>query len=548
MSSYDDRTLGDQSRRDSAERQRSRLRALPRLEALETRCLMSGWHPRVEHDAVMPLAVRDRVVATEFRALPALDGPGVRQPVAQQAQNAFRVSSGGDSGPGYGSGSPASDATSLPNIPGLPIGRYVVVRDSSTPHQTFATAQPLPDIPFFGVVGTTASGEPIDLYRLTLTAGAASLDFGLVSNPSAATAPVQLQLFDGSGQVLGEWSVGGQGAASLHAGLGSLPAGATVYFGVTGGNSSGPAGSSPAINYQLWVSLQSPTDRAAAAPGPGPNLSSAAILPLSGSAILPQGGSPPLASASPGGGPSGGDSQAAATAPPNQGSSLRVAVGSPAMRSARPSEGLLADGDPAPAVASDFNAVVNKEWDERSLTGPTSRPADDPDPGPAPRSQRDQEPDALVVIQGPGGFPLLGAVAIGHHRWRSPAGAGDAGDFAIPAGTGGEDRPDAVGLAAQGLLARADNPVAEGDPTAQSPIPGVRPSDGAPTVRKGSWRGFPLSVFSALGVATVFTLNAVLSQPIAGFDYLTARLDAGGGTPSGRRVLRFRRRTAVART
>jgi hypothetical protein len=546
MSSYDDRTLGDQSRREPAERRRPRLRALPRLEALETRCLMSGMHPRAEHDAVMPLPARgDPAVAAPFRALPALDGHGVRQPVAQQAGNAARVSSGSDSGPGYGSRGSEIGAATSPNVPGLPIARYVLVPDSNAPHQTFATAQPLPDVPFFGVVGTTASGEPIDLYSLTLTAGAASLDFGLVSNPSAATVPVQLQVFDASGQVLGEFSVGGQGAASLHAGLGSLPTGATVYLGITAGNSSGPAGSSPAINFQLWVSLQSTTDRAAAAPGPGPNLPATAIQPLSGSATLSQGGSPP-ASASPGVVASGGDSQAAATAAPNQGSSLSVAVGSPAMRSARPSEGLLADGDPAPAVASDFNAVVNKEWDERSLTGPASRPADDP--GPAQRSRREQEPDALVVIQGPGGFPLLGAVAVGHHRWRNPAGAGDAGDFATPAGTGDEDRPDAVGLAAQGLLASLDHSVAEGDLAAQSPTPCVRPSDGAPTVREGSWRGFPLSVFSALGVATVFTLNAVLSQPIAGFDYLTARLDAGGGTRSGRRVMRFRRRTAVARS
>ena len=38
--------------------------------------------------------------------------------------------------------------------------------------------------------------------------------------------------------------------------------------------------------------------------------------------------------------------------------------------------------------------------------------------------------------------------------------------------------------------------------------------------------GFQVSVFSGLGLATVFTLNAVLSQPIGGFDYLTSHLDA----------------------
>jgi hypothetical protein len=46
------------------------------------------------------------------------------------------------------------------------------------------------------------------------------------------------------------------------------------------------------------------------------------------------------------------------------------------------------------------------------------------------------------------------------------------------------------------------------------------------TVRVRDWEEFPIPVFSSLGLATVFTLNAVLSQPIAGFDYLTSRLDA----------------------
>ncbi|MGZ3302001.1 MAG: hypothetical protein ACXWO3_14220, partial [Isosphaeraceae bacterium] len=43
-------------------------------------------------------------------------------------------------------------------------------------------------------------------------------------------------------------------------------------------------------------------------------------------------------------------------------------------------------------------------------------------------------------------------------------------------------------------------------------------------VRLRAWGGFPMSVFSDLGAATVWTLNAVLSQPIAGYDYLTSRL------------------------
>jgi hypothetical protein len=203
------------------------------------------------------------------------------------------------------------------------------------------------------------------------------------------------------------------------------------------------------------------------------------------------------------------------------------------MRSARPSEGLLSDGDPAPAVASDFNAVVNKEWDERSLDGPTSRPADRA--GSVQRAGREKEPDALVVIHGPGGFPLRGAVAIGHQR-RNPAGSMGQGELATPADRGDGDRQDGVGLADLALLASLENPIAEGDLTAEPRTLHARPDCG--------FRG---SVVSTLGLATVLTVNAVLSQPLAGFDYLTARLDAGGGPPSKRRE-RLRRITAAPQT
>jgi hypothetical protein len=203
------------------------------------------------------------------------------------------------------------------------------------------------------------------------------------------------------------------------------------------------------------------------------------------------------------------------------------------MRSARPSEGLFSDGDPAPAVASDFNAVVNKEWDERSLDGPTPRAADGA--GSVQPAGREKEPDALVVIHGPGGFPLRGAVAIGHQR-KNPAGSRGLGELATPAEMGDGDHQDAVGLADLALLASLESPIAEGDLTAEPRTLPVRP--------QGGFRG---SIVSAMGLATVLTVNAVLSQPLAGFDYLTARLDAGGGPPSKRRE-RLRRLTDAPQT
>jgi hypothetical protein len=502
MPSFDDRILARQSGRDPA--QRPRLRALFDLEVLETRCLMSGWHPGAEHVAVLSGAVRGADVAR---------GSGLGW-------------SAEDSDSGYERRGSWTGATITPNLPGLPRAAYVIVPELKRPHQTLATAQPLPEVPYFGVVGTTASGQPIDLYRLTLTAGAAGLDFGLIADQSAPMVPLQIQLFDGSGQVLGAWTVGGQGPPSLHAGLGGLPAGSTVYFGINAGNSSGPAGSSAAVDYQLWVSLQTTTARAASAPGPVATPSASGIVPPSAVAPLPVATSPGVV-------PSRGDSQAAPAAPPNQGGNLRVTVGAPGLRSAKPSEGLSAVDHPTPAIASDFHAVVNKEWDERSLTDSTLRPADGAEP--APRVGREPQGDALVVIPGPGGFPLLGAVALGHRR-RDPASTLELGDFPTPVAIGDGDRPDAVELAAQGLLAPGEDPAAEGDLTARAGDVHLRPG-----------RGFPFSVFSALGLATVFTLNAVLSQPIAGFDYLTRRLDTGGGTPPNRRE-RLRRPSAAPRS
>jgi hypothetical protein len=173
----------------------------------------------------------------------------------------------------------------------------------------------------------------------------------------------------------------------------------------------------------------------------------------------------------------------------------------------------LSDGDPAPPAARDFSAAVNKEWDERSVTAPSPREGNENQA--TSLSAREKEPDALVVMPGPGGFPLLGAVAIGH-RGRNPA--TDLGDYSKPRVVRELDRELADRALAEEFLASSDVAVAEGRDEAQS---------GGLTAR--GWGGFRVSVFSGLGVATVFTLNAVLSQPIAGFDYLTRRMDAGGG-------------------
>ena len=180
--------------------------------------------------------------------------------------------------------------------------------------------------------------------------------------------------------------------------------------------------------------------------------------------------------------------------------------GSPEVRSAKPSAGLLSDGDPTPAAARNFNSVVNNEWDAPSSSRPSHRGGIDAEStmlvgqGERPARARRHE-------QGPAVFLWSGAVAVGHRR-RQSAGT-NVGDFSAPRPVGTATLEIAAGIVGDGLLAFFAPSVRESGVTEY-----VQPA-GIHDVTE-----FPASVFSGLGLATVFTLNAVLSQPIAGFDYL----------------------------
>jgi hypothetical protein len=499
MPSIESLARAGKSGRDSTERLRLSPRLSPCLERLEVRCLLSGTSSGSEFDDGRPSPVRGQSVAESPVNSYGLDRRGVRLHATPGGIRAGSATGLDHASPSSGVGVSWGDGTTLPGLPGLPRAHYVIVPEIQAPHHTFATAQELPNLPYFGVVGTIGAGDPIDLYRLTLNSGAENLNFGLMSNQSM---PMQLQVFDGSGALLGEWSSSGQGTTSLDAALGALPAGSTIYFGITAGSPGGWGTPSTSIGYQLWVGVQSATAGSTIAPGSGTTGSSPANLP----AIA----SPLPASTGLGALPSSGNSPTTPTSPPNAAGGMRVAVGSPATRSAAPSGGLLSEGDPAPPVASNFNAVVNKNWDHSSLTGPTARPADKVEP--ADSSGREREPDALVVIHGPGGFPLLGAVALGHRRGNSTAGMGD---FAAPAALSYEDFQ---------ARARALPAVSE-DPSTDAIV-----SIPSRAFHERRWGRISVPVFSGLGLATVFTLNAVLSPPMAGFDYLTSLLEAAPRT------------------
>jgi len=477
---------------------------------------MAGWSDAIAVSAYAPSltrgpAVESRQVGPQSNvSTPDTEDDNYRDP---QSDARSYSPSGGDPGP--------SNLMMLPQSVMAPSpAPYVVVPETQNQHDTLATAQRVPDLSYFGVVGTIGRGDSIDLYRLTLNSAAGHLDFSLDLIQASTPTSMQFEIFDGSGRALGVWSNGSQDNASLHAELSNLPAGTTLYLGVSAAGTSGSLAAAEPLDYQLWVEHQPAIDRATVETSSDNAVVSTAMMPMSNPAVASSTG--PLAVAP------GGDPQAAESASVSQGQGPLVGVGSAEVRSARPSGGLLSDGEPTPPAAREFSAAVNKEWDERSSNGPTPRDGNDVEL--TALSGRENDPEALVVIHGPGGFPLLGAVAIGHRR-RAPA--VEVGDFATPRTIDAADGLLAAQSGTNQFLAHLEVPVSETGEIA--PILALNIRDTAE---------FRISVYSGLGLATVFTLNAVFSQPIAGFDYLPAHLDTDGRSRPDEKVGRRKQGTA----
>jgi hypothetical protein len=461
-----------------------------RLEILETRCLMSGWDASVNDPAHSHQLSDETTRQSEYQPV-----VGAQANVGSSLATGDQRSDEGTTG-STGSTTTASTGQSPAQAP------YVVVAETTSPHHTLQTAQNLPDLSYFGVVGTIGSRDRADLYRLNLATGAARLDFSLASSELGQAVPLQFELFDGSGRALGAWTSTGQ-ANDLHVELSNLPGGTTIYLGVTAGSASGGGASGQAIDYQLWVDHEAGPGAASATATALTAETATGIMPVTGSAMgsaTGQGSAPPPAV----------DGQANPGAAQGLANAALVAVGSASVRSARPSGGLLSDVDPTPPPARDFNAAVNKDWDGRSSSLRTS--GDVIEARPALQSAKENEPDALVVVNGPGGFPLVGAVAIGHRR---RATATDVGDFATSQAIGEPSTEPNQGIDARILVARSDNQPAEANERAFFQAMSTR-----------DLAEYPVSVYSGLGLAMAFTLNAVFSQPIAGFDYLPSRHDA----------------------
>jgi len=464
---------------------------------LETRCLLSGWHPKAGPVIDRPPAVE--LLASAVATIPN-DGPKVRNPQPTESGNlspSQSTSASPDLDSDYDGDSTAStDLT--PGLAGLPQRNYVIIPEISWPHDTIASAQVLPDLPYFGVVGSLGAGEGIDLYQLALNSVSDRLDFGVEIQGRGGSVPATFEILDGTGQVLGTWQLESPGNSSIQVGLERLNPGYTLYLGISAGNSSTPGGTFGTADYQLWVADQPVLHSTSSSIGTSaqPVLALTVLPPV----LIPLA---TLGLSSP---------QSATAAAPNAQQSgsaaASVTVGSLAIRSAGASRGLLSNDESAPVAMQGPGTSAPQEVAAGSLARPESEHGGEPRPGEPAVAGRD--PEASVALISTGGFRLMGATAVGYWRERGP------------------DHEIVPEMRAPALNARSEAVESTGDPNL----------DGRPTVllaegevigkergvRLRAWSGFRVSVFSGLGVAAVWTLNAVLSQPIAGYDYLTARL------------------------
>jgi len=474
---------------------------------LETRCLLSGWplSPGPHRPSAVERPASDVDGIPKYRpdaplAQPAQSGKLSQPQAARTHETLDAVDPGGTTG--------RPDDT--PGLAALPQDDdYVFIPESSTPHHTLASAQALPELPYFGVVGTLGASDEIDLYRLTLDEIPDRIDFGLVTQGWGTNVPVTFQLLDGSGQVLGTWKLGSLGGSSIQVNLENMSPGSTLYLGISGGNASAPGGAIGTLGYQLWVALQ-PSVPLTSAPT-GVSAQSILSLPVVSPLVLPL-ATVGLSSVQ-------GNYAALLTAPQSASATANVTFGSLALRSAEASRGLLSNDEPAPFAAQGRSTSAPGEVVALSTARTESEGGGETLPGEAAVSGRD--PEASVVVNSTGGFPLMSATAVGYWR-RQEAHRVSGPGTTEPAMEERSKDPESTGI--HDLASRLTESLAE-----------EAVSSRGQSFRIRAWGGFPVSVFSGLGAATVLTLNAVFSQPLAGYDYLAARLYRSGIRATTRR-------------
>jgi hypothetical protein len=208
-------------------------------------------------------------------------------------------------------------------------------------------------------------------------------------------------------------------------------------------------------------------------------------------------------------------------------------------RSAQPAGGLMSEGEASSGVIPGDSALDREPTDKLLATsGEGHRTEFDS----SIRPNGSQTEGGLIALRGPGGFPLLGADAIG--SWRGSSNVRVA-SWAEEGTEQPDDSPAADPAESQEpvIVANAVLPPADR-------LGGTEADAETGARRSRDWLWGTLS--SGLGTVTLLTLNALFSNPIAGYDVLPSRLDTAGtsgrGPVAARRnqaSLGFRRRAQI---
>jgi hypothetical protein len=339
------------------------------LEVLESRLLLAA-QPAVSWGSSTAALVRD---SGGQPAWSLLSGPATPMPMSAAAL------------------SPAPPTMLAPPTDDV----YVIVPESHAPHDTPATAQPIPSVAYAGVLGTLSLGDTIDLYRVIAGPGTLSLRLAPTSNADGTAPAFQLSVFDAVGRLIATaGSNGGVANLSIDAQSLGIALGSALNIGISpkpGTWVDQPTG------YQLWF-LRENAEPAAGAEAPGSSPMTAPITPVIGgftavTAVL-FGKPAPVASAA-----------GAFTAVP--------AIAQLPTLTASALGGVLADG---PAVTTvDTHTVADGETVETGETVPY-------EPDEIEHASGSNERSPVVALRASGALPLLTAPVRGDWQGeRDPA-------------------------------------------------------------------------------------------------------------------------------
>lgn len=370
--------------------------------------------------------------------------------------------------------------------------RYVVLDEVAGSHETPATAQRLPDLPYTGVVGRLDGGETLDVYRIPVDPRTSSLQFTLTWEPVPGAASPRLLLLNGQGRVLGSWPAG-EAPGAGPPGFEVAPAeGSDLFIGIASGDATVALGGGPAVAYQLWVTRESAPGTATPGPVGGPG----AVGGAATSQAATMGTLADLARPGP-------------SAAETDRQPARMADGPAPTLSAGPSVGQFAD-DPASPAGPRAVATITLRWPGDHPREPVADPPDED--GSEIGAIRERAANALVAITGPGGSPLLEADAIDERLLRPSPGPN------LPTGP---EPGTAIAVHGPDLGSRRE-------------VCGNREVEdsGSPILVTGTSDRIPGAGRLVRDLAAVWTLNVVLSDP-AVHDALIPRRPQGTGRSRG---------------